>query len=73
MKTLLTEGLSSETQTQLLTAGLMSSIGFGLTPGIAMAILATPSVALVMAAGSVLRVQGTLSAIAANATPSATR
>ena len=70
MKTLLTEGLSSATQAQLITAGLMSA---GLTPGIALAILATPSVALVMAAGSVLRVQGTLSAIAANATPSATR
>ena len=57
MKTLLTEGLSSQGQRTLLTAGLglLSLLEFA--PGIAIAVLSSPSVALAIAAASVLLVQ----------------
>jgi hypothetical protein len=57
LKTLLTQGLSSASQRTLITAGLglLSLIEFA--PGIAIAVLASPSVALVIAAASTFAVQ----------------
>ena len=71
MKTLLTEGLSSQSQRTLVTAGLGLLALFEFAPGLALVVLASPTGALVVGAAGVLEVQGSGGAAGVLAAPSA--
>lgn len=70
LRTLLSDGLSSQSQRTLITSGL-GLLLFEFAPGIAIAVLALPSVALVLATSGALAVQAEAATLEVVAVPSA--